>query len=132
MKLLVDMNLSPDWVSLLSSHGWETCHWSTIGPGSAPDTALMAWAREHQHVVLTQDLDFSQLLYTTHESGPSVVLLRMDNEFDAAARDHVCAALALAEAPLTTGALLTISSQRVRLRHMPISQPPKADQSSGG
>lgn len=121
MKLMVDMNLSPDWVPLLSLHGWEACHWSTIGPGNAPDTALMTWAREHQHVVLTQDLDFSQLLYATRESGPSVVLLRMDNEFDAAAQDHICAAIALAEASLLAGALLTISGHRVRLRHLPIS-----------
>ena len=121
MKLLVDMNLSPDWVPLLASHGWEACHWSTVGPGNAPDTVLMNWAREHQQVVITQDLDFSQLLYTTQQSGPSVILLRMDNEFDPAARDHVCAAIALAETALTTGALLTISGHRVRLRHLPIS-----------
>ncbi|OYW75026.1 MAG: hypothetical protein B7Z37_15280 [Verrucomicrobia bacterium 12-59-8] len=121
MKLLVDMNLSPDWVPLLTSHGWEACHWSTLGPGNAPDTVLMNWAREHQQVVLTQDLDFSQLLYTTQQSGPSVILLRMDNEFDPASRDHVCAAIALAETALTTGALLTISGHRVRLRHLPIS-----------
>ncbi|MCF7789849.1 MAG: DUF5615 family PIN-like protein [Prosthecobacter sp.] len=115
------MNLSPEWVPLLVTHGWDATHWSTIGPGNAPDSALMSWAREHQHVVLTQDLDFSQLLYTTHETGPSVILLRMDNEFDAAARDHVFAAIALAEASLTAGALLTISGHRVRLRHLPIS-----------
>ena len=121
MKLLVDMNLSPDWVPLLASHGWEVSHWSTLGPGNAPDTVLMNWAREHQQVVLTQDLDFSQLLYTTQQRGPSVILLRMDNEFDPAARDHVCAAIALAETALATGALLTISGHRVRLRHLPIS-----------
>jgi len=121
MKLLVDMNLSPDWVPLLAVHGWEACHWSTVGPGNAPDTALMQWARENNHVVLTQDLDFSQILYTTRVSGPSVVLLRMDNEFDAAARDHVCEAIALAEVALLSGALLTITGQRVRLRHLPFS-----------
>lgn len=121
MKLLVDMNLSPDWVPVLASHGWQVCHWSAIGPGNAPDSALMKWAREHQHAVVTQDLDFPQILYTTRESGPSVVLLRMDNEFDTAARDHVCAAIALAEASLAAGALLTISGQRVRLRHLPFS-----------
>lgn len=121
MKLLVDMNLSPDWVPLLASHGWEARHWGTVGQGNAPDTELMSWAREHQHVVVTQDLDFSQLLYATRETGPSVVLLRMDNEFDPAARDHVCAAITIAEAALSGGALLTISGRRVRLRHLPIS-----------
>lgn len=80
----------------------------------------MAWARSHSHVVLTQDLDFSQILYATRESGPSVVLLRMDNEFDASARDHVLRALREAGTALKSGALLTISPTRVRLRSLPI------------
>lgn len=122
MKLLVDMNLSPDWVPLLAARGWELRHWSIVGPGNAPDTELMRWARENGHAVVTQDLDFSQLLFMTRDSGPSVVLLRMDNEFDADAREHVCAAIALAEAALTTGALLTIAGARVRVRHLPLIQ----------
>jgi len=121
MKLLVDMNLSPDWVPLLVSHGWDASHWSHVGQGSAPDTELMNWAREHHHIILTQDLDFSQLLHVTSEKGPSVVLLRMDNEFETAARAHVCSAIALAAKALSHGALLTISANRVRLRHLPLS-----------
>jgi predicted nuclease of predicted toxin-antitoxin system len=65
-------------------------------------------------------LDFSQILYATAESGPSVVLLRMDNEFDPAAIHRVCAALTQAEEVLTKGALLTISPKRARLRRLPI------------
>lgn len=120
MKLLVDMNLSPDWAPLLAAHGWQTRHWSELGPGNAPDTELLRWARENAHVVLTQDLDFSQLLFATHGAGPSVVILRLNNEFDDDARRRVCAALARAAGPLATGALLTISGHRVRLRHLPI------------
>ena len=33
MKLLVDMNLSPDWVPLLAVQGWEARHWSTVWTG---------------------------------------------------------------------------------------------------
>ena len=80
----------------------------------------MAWARTHGHVVLTQDLDFSQILYAARESGPSVVLLRMANEFDTAARHHIFAALREAGTALESGALLTISPARVRLRRLPI------------
>ena len=127
MKLLVDMNLSPDWVPLLAGHGWVVVHWSNVGPGNAPDTELIEWARQHDHVVLTQDLDFSQLLFATSQTGPSVVLLRMDNEFDSSAQSHVCAAIALAESALSHGALLTIAGHRVRLRHLPISTGPKSD-----
>jgi len=80
----------------------------------------MRWAREHGHIVVTQDLDFSQLLFATRDSGPSVVLLRMDNEFDPVSHEHVCDALALAQSALAAGALLTISGNRVRLRRLPI------------
>ena len=27
IAILVDMNLSPDWVPLLQGHGWPTVHW---------------------------------------------------------------------------------------------------------
>jgi predicted nuclease of predicted toxin-antitoxin system len=120
MKLLVDMNLSPDWAPLLNSRGWEAVHWSSLGKGNESDPELLAWARVNNHIVMTQDLDFSQILYATAASGPSVVLLRMDNEFDPAAKRHVCAALSQAEEALTKGALLTISSKRARLRRLPI------------
>src|SRR5690348_11650253 len=110
------MNLSPDWVSVLNARGWEAIHWREVGPGGAPDTELLRRARENDRVVLTQDLDFSQLLFTTRERGPSVVLLRMHDEFSPAAREHVLSALALAEEALMNGALLTISEKRVRLR----------------
>jgi predicted nuclease of predicted toxin-antitoxin system len=120
VKVLVDMNLSPDWVPQLARHGWETRHWSELGPANAPDTSLLEWARAHSHIVLTQDLDFPQLLFATGVNGPSVILLRMHDEFDQSARQHVFAAIQQAEAALDVGALLTISDNRVRLRRLPI------------
>jgi predicted nuclease of predicted toxin-antitoxin system len=47
-------------------------------PGIRPpsDTEICAFAREHEYVVLTNDLDFPQILAHTRQSGPSVVLLR--------------------------------------------------------
>jgi len=120
MKLLVDMNLSPDWIPLLEARGCEARHWSQVGPGNAPDTQLMSWAREHGHVIMTQDLDFPQLLFSARDLGPSVVLLRMKDEFDPAARENVIRALRLAQALLETGALLIFSGNRARFRKLPI------------
>lgn len=31
MKLLIDMSLSPSWVDLLISAGFEAAHWSALG-----------------------------------------------------------------------------------------------------
>jgi predicted nuclease of predicted toxin-antitoxin system len=35
MKVLLDMNLSPDWVGFLAVAGIESVHWSAIGAGTA-------------------------------------------------------------------------------------------------
>lgn len=51
MKLLVDMNLSPDWVTVLRSAGWEAEYWSNLGDPRAADAVIMAWAGEHGSVV---------------------------------------------------------------------------------
>jgi len=47
MKIVIDMNLSPDWVKVLEDAGWETVHWSTVGDMRATDDIIMAWAREN-------------------------------------------------------------------------------------
>ena len=72
LKLLVDMNLSPEWVSVLAKHGWQAMHWSTVGDPRASDKELMDWAVAHQYVVFTHDLDFGTMLALSHEAGSSV------------------------------------------------------------
>jgi len=76
MKVLVDMNLSPDWAGFLAEAGFEAVHWSKVGSKSA--TELMKWAAENDHIVLTADLDFGAILAATHGIKPSVVQMRSD------------------------------------------------------
>jgi Uncharacterized protein conserved in bacteria len=38
MNLIVDMNLSPRWVSLLCEAAIKAVHWSEIGRPNAPDS----------------------------------------------------------------------------------------------
>ncbi len=62
MKFLIDMNLSPLWVSFLASHGFAAVHWSTVGHASAPDSEIMEFAVANGYIVFTHDLDFGMLL----------------------------------------------------------------------
>lgn len=48
MKILIDMNLSPDWVDVFAGHDISAVHWSTVGDPRAEDSELMAWARANQ------------------------------------------------------------------------------------
>ena len=41
IKVLVNMNLSPEWVSTLTDEGWEAVHWSAVGDPRAPDAEII-------------------------------------------------------------------------------------------
>jgi predicted nuclease of predicted toxin-antitoxin system len=69
MKIIIDMNLTPRWVQLLSGEGRDVRHWSFVGDPKAPDPIIMQWAREYGFIVLTNDLDFPQILAYT-QAGP--------------------------------------------------------------
>ncbi|MGD9922588.1 MAG: DUF5615 family PIN-like protein [Pseudorhodoplanes sp.] len=121
MKILVDMNLSPGWVNYLAASGFEAVHWSAIGRGNESDAELMRWAAEHEHVVLTADLDFSAILAATQRQHPSVIQIRADVLTPAAIGERVIAALRQARDELERGAILSIDAERARLRILPFS-----------
>ena len=120
MKLLVDLNLSPPWVEYLRNNGVEAVHWSTVGPFDAPDTDIMAHAREHQLVVFTHDLDFAHVLAHTRGTGPSVVQVRAVNLLPDALGPLLLEALRRFTAELEHGALVTVDETKARVRILPI------------
>lgn len=46
MKLLLDMNLSPEWARFLEQEGFEAVHWASVGSPTASDADIMEWARQ--------------------------------------------------------------------------------------
>ena len=120
MKLLLDMNLSPDWLPLLREHGFEAVHWSEVGDGRAPDAEIMRWAREYGCVVFTHDLDFGILLAHTKARGPSVIQVRAQDVRPTNLGPLVLNALRAHGDALADGALLTGSEAKSRVRILPI------------
>jgi predicted nuclease of predicted toxin-antitoxin system len=70
MRLLIDMNMSPELCSRFQAVGREALHWSALGAANAPDETIMAYAKSHGLVVLTHDLDFGAILAATRAEGP--------------------------------------------------------------
>lgn len=50
MKVLIDMNLSPEWVQEFKLHNIEAIHWSGVGKFDAPDETIIAWAIKNEHL----------------------------------------------------------------------------------
>jgi len=120
VKILIDMNLSPDWVSVLQGGGFDAIHWSGVGDACAKDAVIMEYARTNGFVVLTHDLDFGTLLALTHAKGPSVIQVRAQDIMPAALGKRVIAILQQQRATLENGALVTIDEAKARMRVLPI------------
>ena len=120
MRLLVDMNLSPEWVGVLKGAGWEAVHWSTVGNPRAEDREIMGWARAQEHVVFTHDLDFGTVLALTRTGSPSVIQVRTQDVTPAAIGALVVGALRQFETTLEKGALIVLDEARARARVLPL------------
>lgn len=120
VQLVIDMNLSVEWVAELARHGWSAVHWSTVGDPSAEDSVIMAWALTHGYVVFTHDLDFGTMLALTHATGPSVFQVRGPNILPEDIGPIVIAALRQYDAALAAGALVVVDAKKSRVRVLPI------------
>jgi predicted nuclease of predicted toxin-antitoxin system len=121
MKIVVDMNLSPDWVKVLEHAGWDTVHWSMVGDMRATDEVIMSWARENGYIVFTHDLDFGVLLALTRAESPSVIQVRTHDVFPQVLGDRLIKVLKEHQSVLEKGALLTVDEGRARVRILPFS-----------
>ena len=120
MKLLVDMNLSPEWVTTLNSDGHDVVHWSTVGDIRADDAVIMAWARNDGRAVFTHDLDFGTALALTRATGPSVIQVRTQDVTPSAIGPLVLRALRQFQTQLEQGAVVVLDEVRGRVRILPV------------
>jgi predicted nuclease of predicted toxin-antitoxin system len=118
--VVVDVNLSPEWVPYLAAAGHPAVHWTAVGDRAALDPDIMAWARTDGRAVFTRDLDFTTLLALTGATGPSVVQLRGADVLPEQVGPAVLSALRQFDAELTAGALVTVDPKRARVRVLPI------------
>jgi predicted nuclease of predicted toxin-antitoxin system len=121
MRLLIDMNLTPRWVQFLRGAGYEAIHWSSVGPNSAKDGEICDYARQYAYVLLTNDLDFPQILAHTRQAAPSVVLLRGEPLVPEVRGSALLGALQNCETEINRGAIVTLDwSNRPRARVLPL------------
>ncbi len=121
MKFLLDANLSPALVEQLGRAGHTAVHVADLDMLAATDDAILDRASSDGFVLITADSDFPMLLALRRETTPSVLLLRHVNELSS--RRH--GALVVVNLPtviddLESGAIVSLSPTRMRVRRLPI------------
>jgi predicted nuclease of predicted toxin-antitoxin system len=120
MKLLIDMNLSPEWVEALAVDNIDAVHWSMIGAHAAPDKELMSWAKSNGYIVLTHDLGFGAILAATGAEAPSVIQLRFQDLAPSHAKQLVVKVLHDYRIELGQGSLISVDEDKARVRILPL------------
>jgi predicted nuclease of predicted toxin-antitoxin system len=120
MRILIDMNLSPEWVNEFRLYDINAIHWSDIGDIGAPDVEIMDWARKNEYIVFTHDLDFGTVLALTKAESPSVIQVRTQNVTVAHLSKMVISSLKNYEDLLLKGALIVLDEDKKRIRILPL------------
>ena len=120
MKILIDMNLSPEWVAAFAAENIESVHWSSVGDPRAADTEIIEYALTHGYIVFTHDLDFGNILALTHAAGPSVIQVRAQDILPSDIADMVISVIRDNAPVLDQGALMVIDEVRARVRILPL------------
>jgi predicted nuclease of predicted toxin-antitoxin system len=120
--VVIDNCLPVSWVAFLEAAGFRAQHWRQLGAPNAPDAEILHWAFQNEAVVLTQDLDFTKLLFQSRAHFPSVIQLRLDDVRPANIGGDVVRVLQQQRDALNQGALITLRGGNSRPRLLPLGE----------
>jgi predicted nuclease of predicted toxin-antitoxin system len=126
MKIVIDMNLSPEWEEVLCSAGWMATHWSNVGAANASDREILSWVKVNGHVLLTHDLDFGAILAASGAKAPSVIQVRAQDLTPSHLAPLVLRVLSQFRDPLARGALISVDDASARTRMLPLTMRPES------
>ncbi|MBN3896675.1 MAG: DUF5615 family PIN-like protein [Nostoc sp. NOS(2021)] len=120
IRLLADMNISPQTVAVLQGEGWDIIRVSDVLPATTSDLEILEFARQENRVVVTQDLDFSMLLALGGYNQPSLVTLRLSLTDTDIITKRLMNTIPQVEQILREGGAVTIEDTAVRTRRLPM------------
>ncbi|MEM9542511.1 MAG: DUF5615 family PIN-like protein [Cyanobacteria bacterium P01_E01_bin.42] len=121
MRFLADMGISLQTVAWIRDRGYDIKHLREEGLQRLPDEEIIIKANAERRIILTLDLDFSRLLALSGEQFPSVILFRLGNEDYHIINDRLQDVFACCAEDLQEGAIVSVSSESLRVRKLPIS-----------
>jgi predicted nuclease of predicted toxin-antitoxin system len=121
MKFLADMGISSDTVSFLRQLDHTAVHFHEEGLHRLSDSDILLKAQAEGSVLLTHDLDFGGLMAAGGQTLPTVIIFRLKDMRPDNVNWYLREILGKHSQDLESGAMLSISENLIRVRHLPIS-----------
>jgi predicted nuclease of predicted toxin-antitoxin system len=120
MRFLADMGISKKSVIWLRNQGYDIIHLSEQGLQCMLDEDIFMKAKDENRVVLTMDLDFSQIVAASKSTLPSVIVFRLSNERSENVNKKLEELLNKFSDDIKEGSIISVSENNIRIRHLPI------------
>lgn len=80
MRFFTDENLPRDVIDMLRKNGYDVKDVRESGYSSYDDMKLINIAKEENHISITADKDFSNILYFPPEDYPGIIVIRVKKQ----------------------------------------------------
>ena len=120
MRFVVDMGISVATVDRLRALGHDAVHLRERGLQQLPDEEILKLAHREQRILLTHDLDFSDLVAAAPSDLPAVILFRLRSMRPENVNRHLEAVLSEHEQTFLRPVVASVSEGRIRIRTLPV------------
>jgi predicted nuclease of predicted toxin-antitoxin system len=115
LAFLANMNISPLTVGELRKLGWDIVRVPEVMDRKSKDADILAYARDHDKVVITQDLDFSMILALGGYTKPSLINLRLENARPDFVTSRIIDVISIMERELRQGVVVRLGTALIIL-----------------
>lgn len=124
MRFLADMGVPASVVVQLRQIGHEAVHLREQGLQRLPDDEIFQKAITENRILLTFDLDFSEIVALSRNENVAIVVFRLRNTRAKHVMERLEKVLAESSDALAKGAIISVEEHRHRVRRLPIRMQP--------
>lgn len=122
MHFLIDNNLSPKLIELLSELNHQATHVYDIGLSRATDIEIFRYANDNGMIIISADTDFGYILSEWNSPQPSVILARYLSLDPKILFAYLKRIIEDYKEELIAGSIIVVEPDKVRIRSLPFYQ----------
>ena len=122
MRFLADMGISQRVVTWLRAQGHDAIHLRDEGLQTLADSVIFIKAVRESRIILTWDLDFTEILALSKTGIVSAVVFRLMNARSAHVITRLERVLCESAQDLDEGAIISVEEGRHRIRLLPLGR----------
>ena len=120
MHFLVNLCIPPKLILKLQEFGYNGIRVDKLGMSKSSDYEIFEYAKQHDMVIITADMDFTRILAYTKSGKPSTIVFHLKNPSYEKMVKYLKEALIKFEENLQKGAIILIKEGKIRIRNLPV------------